>query len=293
MQSLMQKQRSAALRRSSTGKAALPSAAKLRMPMVRPALATDEKSALEKFSASIGLPMDDGIGGFTPFAEMWVGRWAQIGFASSIVGEFVSGKGTLGQLGLTDGTPSTPVLAALCLLMGGATLVGSAITLKKLITKTMTKTEINGYRTFLALNNNDDYKEEAASMKRKGDFTTIGLDEAAIAKTKAAAEAPADAFLSTTNDASAPSTPSVASTSAPAASTPMSAQQRQSSVEQLYFGETSELAYARGIEITNGRYAMIGFAAAILVEAATGDGILKQVIDICKWSGLLGERSGF
>ena len=77
---------------------------------------------------------------FRPPLQMWVGRWAQIGIASSIVGEFVSGKGTLGQLGLTDGTPSTPVLAALCLLMGGATLVGSAITLKKLITKTMTKT---------------------------------------------------------------------------------------------------------------------------------------------------------
>ncbi len=84
---------------------------------------------------------------------------------------------------------------------------------------------------------------------------------------------------------------SPASTSAPAA--PMTAQQRQSSVEQLYFGENAELAYARGIELTNGRYAMLGFAAAILVEAATGDGILGQLIDICKWTGLLGERSGF
>ncbi len=70
---------------------------------------------------------------------MWVGRWAQLGFASSIVGEFITGKGTLAQLGLADGTPSTPLLAALCLLIGGATLAGTASTIQKLATKTMTK----------------------------------------------------------------------------------------------------------------------------------------------------------
>jgi hypothetical protein len=41
------------------------------------------------------------------------------------------------------------------------------------------------------------------------------------------------------------------------------------------------------------RYAMLGFAAAILVEAATGNGIIGQVITYLKWSGALGERSGF
>ncbi len=59
------------------------------------------------------------------------------------------------------------------------------------------RSEIDRYRNFLALNDSDDYKEAAAAMKKKGDFTNLGVDEAAIAKSKAAG-APVDAFLSTT-----------------------------------------------------------------------------------------------
>ena len=38
---------------------------------------------------------------------------------------------------------------------------------------------------------------------------------------------------------------------------------------------------------------MLGFLAAILVEAATGRGILGPVIVYLKLSGLLGAESGF
>lgn len=38
---------------------------------------------------------------------------------------------------------------------------------------------------------------------------------------------------------------------------------------------------------------MLGFLAAILVEAATGKGIILQIITYLKWSGLLGPMSGF
>ena len=38
---------------------------------------------------------------------------------------------------------------------------------------------------------------------------------------------------------------------------------------------------------------MLGFAAAILVEAATGQGIIGQLIQYGKLSGLLGDMSGF
>jgi hypothetical protein len=55
-----------------------------------------------------------------------------------------------------------------------------------------------------------------------------------------------------------------------------------------------EAKYARATEITNGRWAMVGFLAAILVEAGTGGrGILSQLIMIFKWMGLLGPASGF
>ena len=92
-----------------------------------------------------------------------------------------------------------------------------------------------------------------------------------------------------------------AGTSEPAAatstSTPSSAAaQKQAEMgqyaEKMYFGASGELEFARNIEMTNGRWAMMGFLAAVMVEAATGEGILGQLISYCKWSGLLGERSG-
>ena len=46
------------------------------------------------------------------------------------------------------------------------------------------------------------------------------------------------------------------------------------------------------IEIENGRWAMLGFSAAILIEAATGGGIFQQLLWYAKFVGLLGENSG-
>lgn len=138
-----------------------------------------------QWADSVGMPTDDGVFGFTPFAEvsaassrmqlktctsevlldcpctymssvdllvttltsscrccnllpqMWVGRWAQLGFVSSIVVEFTSGRGTLQQLGLAS--PSTPVLIALCALAGGATLAGTINTVQRATSKKMSK----------------------------------------------------------------------------------------------------------------------------------------------------------
>jgi hypothetical protein len=61
--------------------------------------------------------------------------------------------------------------------------------------------------------------------------------------------------------------------------------------EALFSGY--EAKYAREVEIANGRAAMVGFLAAVLVEAATGRGILGQLILWGKISGLLGAASGF
>lgn len=38
---------------------------------------------------------------------------------------------------------------------------------------------------------------------------------------------------------------------------------------------------------------MLGFLSAIVVEAATGQGIFGQLVMWFKWAGLLGEASGF
>lgn len=51
--------------------------------------------------------------------------------------------------------------------------------------------------------------------------------------------------------------------------------------------------YARNVEIQNGRAAMIGFLGTTVVEAATGKGILSQVLWYLKLVNILGPASGF
>ncbi|MEO1299166.1 MAG: chlorophyll a/b-binding protein [Cyanobacteria bacterium J06636_16] len=38
--------------------------------------------------------------GFTRFSEIWNGRLAMLGFLAAIIGEIVTGKGLLAQMGL-------------------------------------------------------------------------------------------------------------------------------------------------------------------------------------------------
>ena len=47
-----------------------------------------------------GFDTSEGIAGFTPFAELFVGRTAMGGFATGIAQEFITGDGILAQLGV-------------------------------------------------------------------------------------------------------------------------------------------------------------------------------------------------
>ncbi len=51
--------------------------------------------------------------------------------------------------------------------------------------------------------------------------------------------------------------------------------------------------YARHAELTNARAAMVGFLAAVLMEALTGRGILGQLVLYLKLVGVLTFESGF
>lgn len=113
---------------------------------------------------------DEGLFGFRPFAEVWTGRLAMMGFISSIVGEAVTGRGTLGQLGLT--TPSNTLLIIMCAAFGGATLVGTAVTAKKVANKSLSSKDLARYRSFLGLTNDKDWMTASADMKAKGDSLT-------------------------------------------------------------------------------------------------------------------------
>lgn len=220
---------------------------------------------MKKLSANLGLPVDEGIFGFKPFAEVWVGRLAMGGFISSVVGEFLTGKGTLQQVGLI--TPSLPLFATILALAGGATTIASGRTILRATGKEMTANELVRYRQFLGIQN----------------------EEKRIAESRGQAS-PADKVLSRDQDEE---------------NSQGAAVKAEESVGQNSKGFTKDdlvtdeqfsnegLAYARNVEVTNGRWAMLGFLAALLVEAGTGKGILGQGVSYLKFVGLLGPNSGF
>jgi photosystem II protein len=58
---------------------------------------------------ALGLNEKGPVFGFTKSNELFVGRLAQLGIAFSIIGEIVTGKGTLAQLNIETGVPITEI----------------------------------------------------------------------------------------------------------------------------------------------------------------------------------------
>ncbi|XP_027332505.1 photosystem II 22 kDa protein, chloroplastic-like [Abrus precatorius] len=57
------------------------------------------------FRAALGLREGGPLFGFTKANELFVGRLAQMGFAFSLIGEIITGKGALAQLNIETGVP--------------------------------------------------------------------------------------------------------------------------------------------------------------------------------------------
>ena len=66
--------------------------------VVEPAQAATPEGTLLNFLPSGGF-------GFTKANELFVGRMAQLGFAASLIGEVITGKGALAQFGVETGLP--------------------------------------------------------------------------------------------------------------------------------------------------------------------------------------------
>jgi hypothetical protein len=203
-----------------------------------------------------------------------------MGFATALVGEFAGKGGALAQLGL-----ETPSPALLALIAGAATIatgVGAARTASRLSKREMSGAELSRYRSFLGLDKEGDISLAAAAMK--------GLAPAAAAAAPAASAAiTADGEVSASAASSATGELAAAAAAAPAAA----ASPRPAAGAQSYPGVASDFDYAANVERTNGRWAALGFLAAILVEAATGKGVLMQLIMYGKMTGFLGPMSGF
>merc|ERR1711920_600842 len=168
---------------------------------------TDDGFSFTGAAKNMGFDLSDGLFGFTPFSELWVGRLAMIGFAAGMAGEFASGKGILMQLGLCDGTPNYPLFTLLSVAMGTATLAATTKTLVDLNTGTISKTQMGRYAQFFGI---DDKATEDASrtLKAEGDFTSPdNFKDIAAARQNM----PADAVLGTSFEAELEASTSAAS----------------------------------------------------------------------------------
>ncbi len=69
-------------------------------------------------------------------SQLWVGRLAMAGFLTSVIEEFITGKGTLQQIGLF--TPNPALFGFLLFFFGGLTAYATARTIYRATNKEMT-----------------------------------------------------------------------------------------------------------------------------------------------------------
>merc|ERR1711994_202091 len=278
-----------------------------RRSQVRMSAEAENKPEVVKAAENMGFDLSEGIFGFTPFSELWVGRLAMSGFAIGLGNEFATGKGILMQLGLCDGSPNYAVFAVLMAALVASVGTSTTKTLFDVQNGSMNASQLKRYAQFFGIN--DKAVEDASKrLKKFGDFTSPDnvrdIDNAR-------ANMPADRVLAIDSlEASTSAAADMKGGNGPfsqlgvveidAAAANMKAVDTPSTVTKGIWQTDSagltaidELAYAKDVEMRNGRWAMVGFATAILVEAGTGMGILPQLIFYFKLIGLLGPDSGF
>jgi|TARA_B110000977_G_scaffold199131_1_gene285635 hypothetical protein len=209
-----------------------------------------------------GFDTSEGIAGFTPFAELFVGRTAMGGFATGLAQELLTGDGILAQIGWRD-QPNQGLFEFLCVFLAFSTFAGVGVTFKQLQSGEMSRNQFKRYQNFLGLSP----KDEQERMEATREAQDKELDGAALAtEFKAVAAAAVDGPNASLDD-----------------EVPLSPAQQNDI--------TSD--YLKKIELDNARWAMVGFFAAVLMEARTGGGIIPQGIMYAKMVGLLGPDSGF
>eukprot|EP00854_Cymbomonas_tetramitiformis_P023264 gene23264-28156_t len=261
----------------------------------------------------MGLVPEEGVFGFNPFAELWVGRLAMLGFTIGLEEEFRTSNGVLAQLSLVqDGAPDLALFSTLLGVMDGASLVGTVLTLVKLQKGDMTVSQFTNYANFFGLKQEQAAKFAAMKLKEDGDFTSPDsmYDIETARKTM-----PADTFLAQDNISEVETSSQTMKSDAgildqldvkeiDSAASKLKEVENVSQPGQqpdaVWLPETAsetpsydELSYAKNVEVVNGRWAMIGFALTILIESATGFGTLPQLFFYIKMTGRLGADSGF
>jgi hypothetical protein len=208
-----------------------------------------------------GFDTSEGLAGFTPFAELFVGRTAMGGFATGLAQELLTGDGILAQIGWRD-QPNQSLFEFLCVFLAATTLVGVGVTFKQLQSGEMSNAQFKRYQNFLGLTRED----EQARLQATREAQQKELDGSSLATEFAAVAAAAAAGPGASVDE------------------PELSPRAQEDVTTMYL---------KKVELDNARWAMVGFFAAVLMEAKTGGGMIPQGIMYAKMAGLLGPDSGF
>jgi len=259
------------------------------------AAASDNEA--DALTRRFGFPsVEEGMFGFKPFPELFVGRVAMAGFAYQLADEFAGKGGFLRQVGFV--VPDDGLFYGLCAFFGVAVAVGIAKPFADASSGEMTARDAIRYRNFLRLNGEaGDVASAASDLKAAGDFTTpanSARESADIAAAKAEGTA-ADAFL--TPDARPAAAVAEEEAKAPrgdARYASVSLAAKEDVLEQLNAQSGSfEEQFLKTVELSNARWAMLGYLAAVLVEAKTGQGPLGQIAQYLVWANVLGPDSGF
>mmetsp|Transcript_10156 Transcript_10156/g.17464 ORF Transcript_10156/g.17464 Transcript_10156/m.17464 type:complete len:331 (-) Transcript_10156:94-1086(-) len=191
-------------------------------------------------------------------AELWVGRQAMLGFSLGVVTEALSGNTMLQQIGIDVQTAEAHeiLVAQLLLAFFGATMVGGGVTISRAKSGKMTTEEFKKYSKFLGANTEETAEIEASMLKEGG---LAKLLEAPSTNRAGPALKPKDDLLWTVLRAVA---------------WVILAGDEKKSEEK---GKEKKRVAARDVELNAGRLAMVGFASAVFVEAASGIGIMQQL----------------
>ena len=203
-----------------------------------------------------GFDTSKGILGFTPFAELFVGRTAMGGFVVGALQEFMTGDGILAQLGFRN-LPSDALLQFILAFQLGSFIAGTFVT-------------INQFRDTDSTEFNREFYRFVAKNRRalvEGDVTVRVADaEGRLLATEFAEEVQSRALSQVT------------------VLTPMVSfdMWNKGGSEAKEFEPNSKTTPLKRLELIHARWAMLGWAGVVIIEASTGLSIGEQLLSYTK-----------
>lgn len=222
----------------------------------------EERAVVKSLEAALGQSLPN-VFFFTDFVELWTGRTAMAGIVCCAAVDAYTEKGVLQQLGFS--TPNPALLTGLLLSLGSSLALATVWTWTRYYSGRMKVGEVRRYCGFLGL--------EAESIQcvhtKQADWLPLGLFEVSDA-TPLASITEANLKLEKQESIDPSSWDQPKTREGPLYWIPAD------EVESITRAE--DLKEAQDFELLGARCAMIGFLVTLIIEAATGHGLVSQFI---------------